>query len=232
MILVRPTAPLLLFALAAACAGRTPVLATTAGDDTVVAKGTTHRWTFDEPAPVPGTGEVAAPQERTFVGVLGRWGVARDRDAPSPPGVYRQDERLAPTDAPRVLVADLFFCDLALRVSCRPDSGTAGEGCGLVFDALGEDDYFVARADALEGVVRLVHVRAGEEREIASAPALVTPHVWHSLAVRAHAEKLAVDWDGARILEAVDWTRTGGKVGLATSADAVTSFDDLEAVAE
>jgi len=67
--------------------------------------------------------------------------------------------RLALRGAP---VANLVFRDLALRVACRPDAGTAGEGCGVVFDAAGSDDYFEAHADALEGVVRLVHVRGGE----------------------------------------------------------------------
>jgi hypothetical protein len=163
--------------------------------------------------------------------VLGHWAIAPDRDAPSAPGVYRQDARLAPLDAPRVIVAGLVFRDLALRVACRPDTGAAGEGCGLVFDAAGSDDYFEARADALEGVVRLVHVGAGEEREVATAPALTTPHVWHSLAVRTRGERIAVDWDGARVIDAVDWSRSGGRVGLATRADAVTSFDDLEVTA-
>jgi hypothetical protein len=230
--MLRPILLLVVLGSPLACAGRTPVFQTTAGDDTVVAKGTTHRWTFDEAAPVPGTGEVAAPPARTFVGVLGHWGTARDTDAPSPPGVYRQDSRYAPTDSPRVLVSNLVFHDLTLRVSCRPDSGAAGEGCGLVFDARGADDYFVVRADALENAVRLVHVRGGEEREVASAPALVTAHVWHALTVRTRAERVVVEWDGAPVLDAADYARTGGKIGLATSADAVSSFDDLEVVAE
>jgi hypothetical protein len=229
--MLRPGLLFLLCAAPVACAGRTPTLVTTAGDDTPVAKGASYRWDFDERAPRPGTGVVAAPPARAFVGVLGHWAVAPDRDAPSAPGVYRQDARYAPLDAPRVIVADLVFRDVSLRVACRPDAGVAGQGCGLVFDALGSDDYFVARADALEGVVRLVHVRAGEEREVAAAPALVTPHVWHALSVRTRGERIGVDWDGARALDAVDWSRTGGKVGLATRADAVTSFDDLEVTA-
>lgn len=230
--MARHLLPLLVLAAPVACAGRTPAFVTSAGDDTPVAKGTVHRWTFDDAAPVPGIGEVAAPPARTFVGVLGHWDTARDLDAPSPPGVYRQDARLSPADAPRVLVSNLVFRDLSLRVACRPDSGAAGEGCGLVFDARGSDDYFTVRADALEGAIRLVHVVAGEEREVASAPALVTPHVWHALAVQARAERVVVEWDGARVLDAADFTRSGGKIGLATTADAVTSFDDLEAIAE
>jgi hypothetical protein len=197
-----------------------------------VSKGTVHRWTFDDGSPTRGTGEIGAVPERTFFAVLGDWHVTSDADAPSLPGVYRQDARYSPTDAPRVIVGNLFFRDLALHVRCRPDSGLVGEGCGLVFDARGSDDYFVARAESLARVVRLVHVRGGEEREVASAPALVTAHVWHSFSVRTRAERVAVEWDGERVLDAVDFTREGGKIGLATAADAVTSFDDLEVVAE
>jgi hypothetical protein len=223
---------LLLLPPALACSAHTPGARTTAGDDTVVAKGTTYRWSFDQIPPVPGTGEVAVPRERTFVGVLGHWGLAQDDDAPSPPGVYRQDVRLAPGDAPRVLVSDLFFQDVSVSVRCRPDSGMIAEGCGLVFDARGSDDYFVVWAEALQGVVHLVHVRSGEESDVAEAPALVTPHVWHSMMVRTRGERVSVEWDGAQVLGAVDWTRAGGKIGLATAADAITSFDDLDAVAE
>jgi hypothetical protein len=230
--MLRPLLLLVVLGSSVACAARTPVFVTAAGDDTVVAKGTTHRWTFDQSAPVPGTGEIAAPPERTFVGVLGHWGIARDDDAPSPPGVYRQDARFAPSDAPRVLVSNLVFHDLTLRVSCRPDAGVAGEGCGLVFDARGSDDYFVVRADALDGAVRLLHVHGGEEHEVASAPAVVTPHVWHTMTVQTRGERVVVDWDGAVALDAVDWALAGGKIGLTTSADAVTSFDDLEVVAD
>ena len=130
-------------------------------------------------------------------------------------------------------MSDLVFRDLVLRVSCRPDSGVEGEGCGLeIFDALASDDYFAVRADALQARVSLVHVRAGEEREVATAPARVTPHLWHDITVRTRAERVVVDWDGERLLDAVDWSRSGGKIGLTTSADAVTSFDDLVAVAD
>jgi hypothetical protein len=222
----------LALAPALSCSAPTPVLRTTAGDDTVVAKGTTYRWTFDEVPPVPGTGEIAAPPERTFVSVLGHWDIARDDDAPSPPRVYRQDERFRTDDAPRVLVSSLFFHDLHVRVRCRPDAGRFTQRCGLVFDARGSDDYFVVRAEAPQDVVRLVHVSGGVEREIASAPAPVMPRVWHTMSVHTRAERITVEWDGAAVLDAVDWSRTGGKIGLATLADATTSFDDLEVVAE
>ena len=215
-----------------ACAGRAPTVYTPETYAPRVPRGTTFRWSFDAVSPMPGTGAVSLSPERVFDAVLGDWGVRPDDDAASLPGVYRQSSSFGALDAPRVLVRGLTFGDLDASVRCRPDSGFAAEGCGLVFDARDSDRYFVVRADALGGVVRLLHVTADGEREIAHAAAPVTPHVWHALAVRTRGEQVMVEWDGQRLIAAVDWAREGGRVGLATEADAVTSFDDFEVTAD
>ncbi len=222
-------APLVL--VVAACGARAPTAYSPDAYEPRVPRGTTYRWSFDDPPPTPGTGQVSPSPERVFDAVLGGWGAHPDADATSLPGVYRQGSRLGPLDAPRVLVRGLIFGDLDATVRCRADSGVRAQGCGLVFDAHDSDRYFVARADALEGVVRLLHVTDGEEQEVAHAAALVTPHVWHTLTVHARGEQVVVEWDGQRVIAAVDWARDGGRIGLATAADAVTSFVDFEATA-
>lgn len=226
-----PGAVALVLAIAA-CGTRAPVLYSADAYSPRVPRGSTYRWSFDSPPPTPGTGQVSPSPERVFDAVLGDWGVHPDADATSLPGVYRQELRFGPLDVPRVLVRGLVFQDLDAAVRCRVDAGVTAAGCGLVFDARDSDRYFVARADALEGGVRLLHVTSGGEREVAHAAALVTPHVWHSLAVHARGEQIVVDWDGQRVIVAADWAREGGRIGLATVADAVTSFDDLEATAD
>jgi hypothetical protein len=223
-------APLAL--VVAACAGRTPTAYSPDAYAPRVPPGTTYRWSFDAPPPTPGTGQVSPSPERVFDAVLGGWGAQEDADATSLPGVYRQDLRFGPLDTPRVLVRGLTFGDLDASVRCRADAGITAEGCGLVFDARDSDRYFVARADAIEGVVRLLHVTGDGEQEVAHAAALVTPHVWHTLAVHARGEQVVVEWDGQRLIAAVDWAREGGRIGLATVADAVTSFDDFEVTAD
>ncbi|HEX8789920.1 MAG TPA: hypothetical protein VF765_03140 [Polyangiaceae bacterium] len=218
--------------VAGACEPRAPTVYSPEAYAPRVPRGTTYRWSFDGTAPTPGTGGVSASPERVFDAMLGHWGVQPDADATSLPGVYRQDVRFGPLDAPRVLVRGLAFGDLDASVRCRVDAGAIAQGCGLVFDARDSDRYFVARADAVEGTVSLVHVTSDGEREVAHARALVTPHVWHSLAVQARGEQIVVTWDGERVIAAVDWAREGGRIGLATIADAVTSFDDLEVTAD
>ncbi len=216
----------------AACGTRAPALYSPDAYAPRVLRGTTYRWSFDSPPPTPGTGQVSPSPERVFDAVLGDWGIHPDADATSLPGVYRQELRFGPLDVPRVIVRGLVFRDLDAAVRCRADAGVTAQGCGLVFDARDSDRYFVARADAVAGGVRLLHVTSGGEREIAQAAALVTPHVWHTLAVHARGEQIVVEWDGQRVIAAVDWAREGGRIGLATVADAVTSFDDLEVTAD
>lgn len=228
----RAWGPAALALVGTACAGKTPTLYAPQAYSPRAERGTTYRWSFDTPPATPGTGETSPAPVRVFDAVLGDWGVRADADATSLPGDYRQSSRFGPLDVPRVLVRGLSFGDLDATVRCRPDSGVMAAGCGLVFDARDSDRYFVARADALEGSVRLVHVTSDGEREIARAAALVTPHVWHTLAVHARGEQVVVEWDGQRVVTAVDWAREGGRVGLATVADAVTSFDDLEVTAD
>ena len=223
-------APLVL--VVAACGARAPTVYSPDAFEPRVPPGTTYRWSFDSPSPTPGTGQVSPSPERVFDAVLGGWSVHPDADATSLPGVYRQDLRFGALDVPRVLVRGLSFGDLDATVRCRADSGATAEGCGLVFDARDSDRYFVARADAIEGVVRLLHVTSDGEREIAHAAAVVTPHVWHTIAVHARGEQVVVEWDGQAVIAAVDWAREGGRIGLATAADAVTSFDDLEVTAD
>lgn len=231
-VFARAFGPATLVLVFAACGARAPTVYTPEAYAPRVPRGTTYRWSFDTAPPTPGTGAVSASPERVFDAVLGDWGVQPDSDATSLPGVYRQDLRFGPLDVPRVLVRGLAFGDLDASVRCRADAGATAEGCGLVFDAQDSDRYFVARADAIEGAVRLLHVTRYGEREVARAVALVTPHVWHTLAVHARGEQVGIEWDGQRVIAAVDWAREGGRIGLATVADAVTSFDDLEVTAD
>jgi len=231
-VLARALGSVPLVLVVAACGARAPTAYSPDAYEPRVPRGTTYRWSFDSPPPTPATGQVSPSPERVFDAVLGGWGAHPDADATSLPGVYRQGLRFGALDAPRVLVRGLIFGDLDATVRCRADSGVRAQSCGLVFDARDSDRYFVARADALEGVVRLVHVTGDGEQEVAHAAALVTPHVWHTLTVHARGEQVVVEWDGQRVIAAVDWARDGGRIGLATAADAVTSFDDFEATAD
>ncbi len=166
---------------------------------------------------------------RTGQGREGTWVVVTDASAPS------GDHVLAQTDTDRtdyrfpVAVANApELKDLRLEVRCKPVGGNVDQACGLVFRFKDPDDYYVARANALEDNVNLYQVVKGRRREIKGWKGKVSSNAWHDLAVEARGDRLQVFWEGKPIIDAKDDTlREAGKVGLWTKADSVTYFDAL-----
>ena len=166
---------------------------------------------------------------RTGQGREGKWIVLADPTAPSGGHV------LAQTDAdgtdyrfPVAFASAPEVKDLRLEVRCKAVSGKVDEACGLVFRFKDPDNYYVARANALEDNVNLYHVVKGRRREIKGWRGKVTANAWHALAVEARGDRLQVFWEGRPIIDARDDTfREAGKVGLWTKADSVTYFAAL-----
>jgi hypothetical protein len=218
----RALVAVLLVATFAACS--TPTTYTMGGGNVPAERGRTYRWTFDTD-PLGG-------RPADFINILGEWSVAADGTAPSAPRVFRQTGEYRNADFPRIVVRDLTFTDLTVRVRCRLDAGDTDQACGLMFRFRDSENYYITRANALEGNVRLYRVVAGERIEFASASRPVAAGRWHALEATARGTTLTVRWNGEAVITATDATFTSGKIGLWTKADSVTSFDDLEAVAE
>jgi hypothetical protein len=194
-----------------------------------LAQGTTKTWNFqDDKVDAPPAGFSFG---RTGDGKVGRWVVRVDPSAPA------GDHVLAQVDADDtdfrfpVAVADApVLKDLRLEVRCKQVSGKTDQACGLVFRYQDENDYYVARANALEDNVRLYHVAKGRRRQIGGWNGKVAGGIWHTLAVEARGDKLQVSWEGKRIIDVADDTfREAGKVGVWTKADSVTYYDALSA---
>lgn len=210
----------LLAATLVACT--TSTMYTTGGGIVPAERGRTYRWTFDADGRTPSD----------FINVLGAWSVSADRTAPSAPNIFRQTGDYYTGDFPRIVVRDLTFTDLTVRARCRLDQGDTDQACGLMFRFRDSENYYITRANALEGNVRLYRVVAGERIEFASANRPVAAGPWHTLEATARGTTLTVRWNGETVITATDATFASGKIGLWTKADSVTSFDDLEAVAE
>lgn len=162
---------------------------------------------------------------------MGRWVVRTAPDAPSPPNVLAQvDDDATDYRFPVAVLEAVSLRDGRVSVRCKPVSGRVDQACGLVFRYVDENDYYITRANALEGNVRLYTVRGGRRRELASHDVEVTGNAWHEYAVELAGDRIQVFWDGHRVLDHRDSTFTdAGRVGVWTKADSVTWFDDLTA---
>jgi len=118
--------------------------------------------------------------------------------------------------------------DLELSVRVKAVAGTVDEAGGVVLRLSTPDDYYVARANALEDNVRFYRVVKGQREQLAGADVRVSANAWHTLALRAEGDRFTVSFDGKPLFSAQDGTfQDAGKVALWTKADSVTYFDTI-----
>ena len=153
-----------------------------------------------------------------------RWTVERDATAPSAPNVLRQSGRgTFPWCVKEASLADGF-----VEVKMKPVAGREDQAGGVVWRWKDGDNYYVARANALENNVSLYYTANGRRNTLKYVDAPVPRNVWHTLRVEFTGTQIRVALDGKTYIELKDGHISGaGAVGLWTKADSVTSFDDF-----
>ena len=193
----------------------------------IVAAHAQEHWDFE------GDLEKKAPTgfsfSRTGSGRVGRWVIKAEAEAPSGTHVLAQtDDDATDFRFPVAVANEPSLADLRLSVKCKPVSGEVDQACGAVFRYQDENNYYIARANALEQNVRLYRVVNGNRQQFASGHGAVTSGTWHELRVEAKGNHFTVFWDGRGVIDAHDQTFLQvGRIGLWTKADSVTYFDDL-----
>lgn len=153
------------------------------------------------------------------------WAVVRDATAPSQPNVLKQS---GAATYPVALKDDTAIKDGFIEVKFKPVSGKEDQAGGLVWRARDTNNYYVARANALEGNVTIYHTVNGRRTERKRASAKVASNQWHTLRVEFQGNRFTVVLDGQKAFDWVDDTfKDAGKVGVWTKADSVTLFDDF-----
>ena len=113
-----------------------------------------------------------------------------------------------------------------VEVKMKPISGREDQAGGVVWRFKDGDNYYVARANALEGNVSLYYTEGGWRKTIKYVDAPVAREAWHTLRVEFKATRIRVILDGVTRIEVDDTHIDGpGGVGVWTKADSVTSFD-------
>jgi hypothetical protein len=164
-----------------------------------------------------------------LAGVTGRgaprWIVERDASAPGAPNVLRQS---GSGTFPWCVLKDAALADGFVEVRFKPVSGKEDQAGGVVWRWKDGDNYYVARANALENNVSLYYTEGGSRKTIRYIDAPVAAGAWHTLRVEFVAARIAVSLDGKRYIDVEDSHIAGpGAVGVWTKADSVTAFDDF-----
>ena len=162
-------------------------------------------------------------------GVTGRgspkWSVEADATAPSKPNVLKQS---GSGTFPWCVKQDASLTDGYAEVKFKSISGREDQAGGLVWRWKDGDNYYVARANALENNVTIYHTINGRRTEKKRSNMKVASNQWHSLRVEFEGNHFTVIYDGTKALDWVDDTfKDAGKVGVWTKADSVTLFDDF-----
>ena len=154
-----------------------------------------------------------------------KWAVVEDPSAPSAKNVLQQT---GSGTFPWCVNPSTSFADGFVEVKFKALRGREDQAGGVVWRWKDGDNYYVARANALENNVSLYYTTKGRRNTIRYVDAPVPRDAWHTLRVEFAGEHIRVALNGKTYIDVRDGRITGaGAVGVWTKADSVTSFDDF-----
>jgi hypothetical protein len=162
-------------------------------------------------------------------GKAGRWEAVEDKTATGGKALAQLDPDRTDYRFPLAIFMPTVPADVEVTARFKPVAGKVDQVGGVVVRLADYDNYYLARANALEDNVNFYRVVGGKRKEITGAKMKVTPGEWHTLTLRAQGNAFTVLFDGKQALTAKD-ERFGapGKVALWTKADSVTHFDRID----
>jgi hypothetical protein len=186
----------------------TPLIAETVNFDDMKAGAPPPGWTATQ------TGSGAA-----------KWTIENDRSAPSKPNVLRQSGQAT---FPVCFKNDTKIKDGFVEVKFKPVAGKEDQAGGVIWRLQDANNYYIARANALESNVTIYHTVNGHRTEKKRTDTAVATNQWHTLRVDFRGNHFTVTFDGKKAIKWNDDTfKEAGKVGVWTKADSVTEFDDF-----
>ena len=181
-----------------------------------------HAETFDtvKPGSLPAAWECGVTGKGTP-----RWTAEADPTAPSAPQVLQQS---GSGTFPWCVKKDASLAEGHVEVKFKALRGRQDQAGGVVWRWKDGDNYYVARANALENNVSLYYTEKGRRITLKYVDAPVPANTWHTLRVEFAGDRIRVALNGKLYIELDDAHIKGaGAVGVWTKADSVTAFDDF-----
>ena len=111
----------------------------------------------------------------------------------------------------------------------KPLGGKQDQAGGVLWRWKDGDNYYVARANALENNVSLYYTQGEARKAIVYVDAPVARNEWHTIRVEFSGTRIVVLLDGKRYIETNDSRiQAAGLAGVWTKADSETLFTDFE----
>jgi hypothetical protein len=176
----------------------------------------------------PGSPPAGFTFARTGRGEEGEWKVVEDPTASSGRAIEQSGTDRTDYRFPLAIGDSLSALNLNVELRFKAVGGKIDQAGGIAVRLEDADNYYVARANALENNVRFYRVVNGRREQLAGSDLPVTANEWHTLALRAEGEWFTVAYDGKTLFSVTDKTfNEAGGVALWTKADSVTRFDQV-----
>jgi hypothetical protein len=173
-------------------------------------------------------GRVACTQGMTGIGRPPAWQAVADDRAPDGWALAETAGDATDLRFPLCISPGITARDVDATLRFKVISGTREQAAGILIRAQSAADYYVVRASALEGSVRLYRVSAGRRQQVGGKEAPVKLGSWHTLHLRAVNDTFDVDLDGKRLFTATDRSLfERGPIGVWSQADSLVHFGSL-----
>ena len=178
---------------------------------------------------MPGSPPAGFTFARTGRGAEGNWTVVEDPTASTGRAIEQSSTDRTDYRFPLAIHDGLSAANLNVELRFKAVGGKIDQAGGIAVRLEDADNYYVARANALEDNVRFYRVVNGHREQLAGANVTVTANEWHTLGLRAEGEQFTISYDGKALFGVTDKTFTeAGGVALWTKADSVTRFDAVK----
>src|SRR5262250_2348794 len=124
-------------------------------------------------------------------------GSGADATAPSKPNVLKQSGE---GTFPWCVKKDASLLDGFIEMKFKPVSGNADQAGGLIWRWQDGNNYYIARANALQDNVTIYHTINGRRTEKKRTDMKVATNTWHTLRVDFQGTHYTVTFDGKKAI--------------------------------
>jgi hypothetical protein len=165
---------------------------------------------------------------RTGQGGPGQWLVVTDETSFDGRAIEQSSTDRTDYRFPLAIFDAVAAKNVDVSLKFKPVGGRVDQAGGIAVRVLDADNYYVARANALEDNVRFYRVVKGRREQLGGVNIKVVGNQWHTLVLKAKGDQFTIGFDGKTLFTTADKTFAGaGRIALWTKADSVTRFDQI-----